>query len=139
MFQFEVDDAEGNHNGSNGDEGPVTPKVEGFSLGDRIKFGADIGVVKYIGPVGSHAGTWLGIEWEDPSRGKHSGDVDGVVYFKSDVPNSASFVRPGKVLKLRNLMAAFNERYGEAGDGGMIKTTIKSIEDRLDKSKIIHE
>ena len=27
------------------------------------------------------SGVWLGVEWDDPSRGKHSGDHDGVHYF----------------------------------------------------------
>lgn len=27
-------------------------------------------------------GEWLGVEWDDPSRGKHSGTHEGIEYFK---------------------------------------------------------
>ena len=31
------------------------------------------GTVKYIGPVDGSTGIWLGVEWDDPTKGKHSG------------------------------------------------------------------
>ncbi|KAJ3099326.1 hypothetical protein HDU96_010736 [Phlyctochytrium bullatum] len=56
---------------------------------------------------------WLGIEWDDPSRGKHSGDYKGTQVFCSKVPNSSSFVRLD-ALKLRfprGFVRALAERY----------------------------
>ena len=54
-----------------------------FWLGQRIAIDADIGVIRYIGEVEGHDGTWLGIDWDNPGRGKHDGSVNGKVYFKS--------------------------------------------------------
>lgn len=41
-------------------------------------------------------GEWLGVEWDDPTRGKHSGENAGIRYFEcvSKLPTAASFVRP---------------------------------------------
>lgn len=42
-----------------------------------------IGTVLYMGPVPPTSGDWLGVEWDDPSRGKHDGmhKETGVRYF----------------------------------------------------------
>ena len=52
-------------------------------------------------------GVWLGVEWDDPTRGKHSGEHEGVSYFKTQVPESGSFVRPKKVDLGCSFMEAF--------------------------------
>jgi hypothetical protein len=36
---------------------------------------------------------WLGVEWDDPSRGKHSGEYKGSKLFDVTVGNSGSFIR----------------------------------------------
>lgn len=41
-----------------------------------------IGTVRFSGPVEQTSGTWLGIEWDDPKRGKHDGSKDGKQYFE---------------------------------------------------------
>ena len=41
-------------------------------------------------------GAWLGVEWDDPSRGKHSGTHEGKRYFTCNVEGSGSFIRPKK-------------------------------------------
>lgn len=38
-------------------------------------------------------GVWLGVEWDDPHRGKHSGIHEGVEYFSCSVEGSGSFLR----------------------------------------------
>ncbi|KAK7930413.1 hypothetical protein WMY93_006808 [Mugilogobius chulae] len=40
---------------------------------------------------------WLGVEWDNPERGKHDGVHEGVHYFSCSFPGSGSFVRPAKV------------------------------------------
>lgn len=42
-----------------------------------------LGTILYHGPVPPTKGVWYGIEWDDPTRGKHSGvhDKTGVRYF----------------------------------------------------------
>jgi dynactin complex subunit len=49
--------------------------------GARLKFISHTGTVRYIGEVAGTTGTWLGVEWDDPTRGKHDGVKDGIRYF----------------------------------------------------------
>ncbi|VDM67084.1 unnamed protein product [Strongylus vulgaris] len=50
-------------------------------VGDRILVGEYAATVRYIGNVAGHPGVWVGVEWDDPSRGKHDGLVNGIRYF----------------------------------------------------------
>lgn len=52
-------------------------------INDRIECNGQFGSVKYIGPVDGYSGTWLGIDWDDPDRGKHNGSVNGKQYFEA--------------------------------------------------------
>jgi hypothetical protein len=50
---------------------------------DIPTFRLEMGTVRYDGPVPLEANNrWLGIEWDNPERGKHSGDHQGQQYFK---------------------------------------------------------
>lgn len=40
-----------------------------------------LGTVRYRGTIDGQQGTWLGIEWDDASRGKHDGAHKGTHYF----------------------------------------------------------
>ena len=71
-------------------------------IGLRVELNDQIGIVKYVGPVHKEkmkpTDIFLGIEWEDPSRGKHNGTVDGYEYFKTtDNLPSGSLIRATKV------------------------------------------
>lgn len=37
--------------------------------------------IRYIGPVEGTGKEWLGVEWDDPHRGKNDGELKGVRYF----------------------------------------------------------
>ena len=50
----------------------------------------------YEGTVEGTKGSWLGVEWDDPSRGKHDGTHAGTSYFTARGPSSASFIREAK-------------------------------------------
>jgi len=39
------------------------------------------GTIKYIGQVTGTNGLWYGVEWDDPTRGRHDGVKDGKRYF----------------------------------------------------------
>lgn len=52
-----------------------------FAVGSRISYNGHLGTVNYVGPVDNTQGIWLGVEWDDPSRGKHNGSKDGKQYF----------------------------------------------------------
>ena len=58
--------------------------VEGTNyIGCRVDSEGQIGTVKYFGTVGTTHGHWLGIDWDDPTRGKHNGTYEGVKYFET--------------------------------------------------------
>ncbi|KAJ0410333.1 hypothetical protein P43SY_002665 [Pythium insidiosum] len=64
-----------------------------IEIGTRVSIGASgkTGVVRYVGEVDDLAGEWVGIELDKP-EGKHSGDLNGKVYFTCP-PNHGVFVR----------------------------------------------
>ena len=49
--------------------------------GRRLSYAGATCTVRYIGPVQHTKGSWLGVEWDDSSRGKHDGSHGGVRYF----------------------------------------------------------
>lgn len=52
-------------------------------IGARVDCEGYRGTLRYVGPVGDTKGTWLGVDWDDPSRGKHNGTHLGTEYFKA--------------------------------------------------------
>lgn len=65
-------------------------------IGQRLSYDGALCTVRFIGPVAGTTGTWLGVEWDDASRGKHDGSHKGLRYFSclSSSATPASFVRP---------------------------------------------
>lgn len=53
------------------------------AIGCRIESGGFIGTVRYVGALPQYPGEWYGIEWDNPSRGKHNGTVNGVQFFQT--------------------------------------------------------
>ena len=51
------------------------------SVGDRLSFDGAVCTIRYVGEVAGTFGSWLGVEWDDSSRGKHDGSHKGVRYF----------------------------------------------------------
>ncbi|CAF90063.1 unnamed protein product, partial [Tetraodon nigroviridis] len=56
--------------------------VPAAAVGRRVSCDGERATVRYVGPVPPTAGVWLGLEWDDPRRGKHDGSHDGVQYFR---------------------------------------------------------
>jgi hypothetical protein len=67
-------------------------------IGKRLSFSFQLCTVRYHGPVEGTSGPWLGVEWDDPTRGKHSGEHLGKRYFTPlhPSPTSSSFIRPAR-------------------------------------------
>eukprot|EP00983_Pelagomonas_calceolata_P062429 1147312-Pelagomonas_calceolata.AAC.1 len=89
-------------------------------LGCRVLVGRHRATVKYVGPVSGQEGTWLGLEWDDASRGKHDGEVEGTKYFQCSRPGAGSFVRAEKVNTrgssvLEALLSRYSNKCGELG------------------------
>ena len=51
-------------------------------IGQRLSLKSQTCTVRYVGQVADKQGQWLGVEWDDASRGKHDGTHEGVSYFK---------------------------------------------------------
>ncbi|GMI23545.1 hypothetical protein TeGR_g12704, partial [Tetraparma gracilis] len=85
-----------------------------------------LGTVRYVGPVASakkQSDEYLGVEWDDDSRGKHDGSVisratNGLVrHFKceSPSPSAASFMKASKLQYGVALVSTLGERYVKPG------------------------
>nr|XP_033792124.1 tubulin-specific chaperone E isoform X2 [Geotrypetes seraphini]XP_033792125.1 tubulin-specific chaperone E isoform X2 [Geotrypetes seraphini] len=80
--------------------------------GRRIICDGDYATVRYVGPVPPSPELWLGVEWDNPQRGKHSGCHQGTQYFICSHPTGGSFIRPKKVCFGVDFIAAIKNRYG---------------------------
>lgn len=83
------------------------------AVGVRVEYQGFRGTVCFAGEIAGQAGVWIGVEWDDPSRGKHDGSHNGVSYFKTSHPTSGSFVRPNKVNFGISCVEAIKDRYGK--------------------------
>ncbi|EPE08919.1 tubulin-specific chaperone e [Ophiostoma piceae UAMH 11346] len=98
---------------------PTTPVV-----GQRLSYDGALCTVRYVGEVAGTAsgGTWLGVEWDDPTRGKHDGVHKGVRYFScrrggGADKSAASFVRPTRPADTpRTFLEAVREKYADVRD-----------------------
>jgi hypothetical protein len=55
-----------------------------FYIGKRLSYDWRLCTVRYHGEVQGTKGEWLGVEWDDPTRGKHAGEHQGVKYFECE-------------------------------------------------------
>ncbi|KAI9700184.1 MAG: hypothetical protein M1820_006852 [Bogoriella megaspora] len=84
--------------------------VLNLSIGTRCSYNGHLCTVRYIGEVKGTQGAWLGIEWDDPTRGKHSGKHGNKGLSKS--PSAGSFVRPNRPTdQRRTFLEALNAKY----------------------------
>lgn len=61
--------------------------------GTRICFKDSYGTVRWTGNIQNKEGLWIGIEWDNPEKGKHSGFFEGIQYFHTRFPNHGSFLK----------------------------------------------
>ena len=54
-----------------------------IAVGTRVSVDGYYGTVRFYGSVKGTQGTWLGVEWDDSTRGKHNGCYNGAQYFKT--------------------------------------------------------
>jgi hypothetical protein len=116
--------------------------------GARVRYQGHRGTIRFHGPVAGTKGTWLGIEWDDPARGKHDGSKDGVRYFECtyaarhplcpfsarltarstrSVPGAGSFLRPSPQLELgTSFTKALSGKYVEDFQGSQEKVVLGS-------------
>lgn len=92
-----------------------------YKIGQRICDNENYkGTIRYIGSVitaKNSTDQWLGIEWDNPTRGKHDGscvDSNNVThrYFECAM-GAGSFVKPNKITKGITFIQALHEKYVE--------------------------
>eukprot|EP00854_Cymbomonas_tetramitiformis_P015674 gene15674-18587_t len=97
---------------------------ESLQIGQRVctEDGA-LATVRYVGPVEGTKHEWAGVEWDDPSRGKHDGSHGGKRYFEcAGVGEScASFVRFHKILAGVTFMDAMKNKYQAQSKGTSVE------------------
>lgn len=84
-------------------------------VGRRLSFEGSLCTVRYIGPLTGTKGEWLGVEWDDPSRGKHDGKhkENRVFDCLSSSPTAASFVKSTRTPDPeRTVLEAIKFKYG---------------------------
>ncbi|KAL4942686.1 hypothetical protein BDV06DRAFT_191637 [Aspergillus oleicola] len=99
----------------------VTASLDSHSLlNQRRSYDGNLCTIRYVGKVEGTSGEWLGVEWDDPTRGKHSGQHQGVRYFTCSRNHltAGSFVRPSRpVDKPRSFLEALRGKYAPGGAG----------------------
>lgn len=86
-------------------------KTENY-LNCRVELNEYAGIIRYFGLL-KHKNDndyWAGVEWDDPSRGKHNGTVEGVEYFKCQ-ENAGSLIKLNKLNVGISLIEAANFKY----------------------------
>ncbi|KAK1798508.1 hypothetical protein P4O66_006809 [Electrophorus voltai] len=92
----------------------VASEVPEDATGRRLTCEGERATVRYVGPVPPTTGSWLGVEWDNPERGKHDGSHEGVRYFTCRHPSGGSFVRAKKTSFGVDYLTAVKQHY-EAG------------------------
>lgn len=83
----------------------------------RVQCGDCKATVKYVGEVQGQTGVWVGLEWDDPARGKHDGSTGGSRYFHCRQAGAGSFLRQEKfasqAVSGRDVLESLQDRYGD--------------------------
>ena len=107
--------------------------IDSVDLNDELRVGCrvvighrHIATIRFVGPIQGQDGEWVGIEWDDPSRGKHDGTHDGIRYFRClRHPAAGSFIRKRKlaesVEKGKDLSEALQEKYEEENEEDLVE------------------
>ncbi|KAA3675762.1 tubulin-specific chaperone E [Paragonimus westermani] len=80
-------------------------------IGGRVVHEEHFGTIYYVGELPNSTDVWLGINWDNPNRGRHNGTYKGHQYFRAETETSGSFVRPDKVSLGTSLEEALVYRY----------------------------
>lgn len=88
-----------------------------FYPGRRLSYDGSLCTVRFYGNLNGTKGSWLGVEWDDPARGKHNGKHQDQQIFtcQSDAETAASFIRPTrKPDSERTVLEAIRHKYSNS-------------------------
>ena len=110
-------------------------------LGKRVELNEKTATIKYVGPLkhkkdAKQSEIWLGLEWDDKTRGKHNGTVEGYEYFKtSNNDNSGSLIKMTKVNIGQTFKGALGYKYNFYEEEG--NDYHKDVDKALEKDNFI--
>ena len=110
-------------------------------LGKRVELNEKTAKIKYVGPLKhkkeyKENEIWLGLDWEDKTRGKHNGTVEGFEYFKTiNGENSGSLVKMTKVNIGQTFKGALGYKYNFYEEEG--NDYHKDVDKALEKDNFI--
>ena len=110
-------------------------------LGKRVELNEKTATIKYVGPLKHKKNAkeneiWLGLEWDDKTRGKHNGTVEGYEYFKTSCnENSGSLIKMTKVNIGQTFKGALNYKYNFYEEEG--NEYHKDVDKALEKDNFI--
>lgn len=90
-----------------------------MKCGDRAELEGCRVTVRFSGQLSGKEGHWVGVEWEDASKGKHDGALEGQQYFTCSRPGPCgSFIKLESFQKRAvqgcSLQEALRDRYSSA-------------------------
>lgn len=109
-----------------------------FYPGRRLSYDGSLCTVRFRGGLNGTKGTWLGVEWDDPARGKHSGKHQDRQIFscQSDAETAASFIRPTRKPDTeRTVLDAIRHKYS----GSLSDATGKPLDAVVISGKVAEE
>uniref|UniRef100_A0A1I7UB38 Tubulin-specific chaperone E n=1 Tax=Caenorhabditis tropicalis TaxID=1561998 RepID=A0A1I7UB38_9PELO len=85
-----------------------------MEIGQRVRINTEKATIRFIGEVDGYGKQqWVGLEWDDPSRGKHDGVVKGKRYFQTNHPTGGSLMKAEIIPKPKDLLFEIKNRYAE--------------------------
>ena len=110
-------------------------------LSKRVELNEKTATIKYVGPLkhkkdAKETEIWLGLEWDDKTRGKHNGTVEGYEYFKTtNNENSGSLIKMTKVNIGQTFKGALGYKYNFYEEEG--NDYHKDVDKALEKDNFI--
>ena len=110
-------------------------------LGKRVELNEKTATIKYVGPLkhkkdAKETEIWLGLEWDDKSRGKHNGTVENYEYFKTlNNEKSGSLIKMTKVNIGQTFKGALGYKYNFYEEEG--NDYHKDVDKALEKDNFI--
>jgi len=103
-------------------------------VGRRLSYEGHLCTVRYYGPLAGSSGSWLGVEWDNVSRGKHSGKHKGEQIFicRSKSTTAASFIRPTRKADPElTVLEAIRFKYGMGSADGTSENKVVVISGKV--------
>ena len=95
---------------------------QAFHVDERLQIGSERATVRYIGQVSSQSGEWVGLEWDNESRGKHDGSVNGHRYFECIYAGERPWCVVDSALRAGYALTRFQLRVCKCRSCGLLRT-----------------